>query len=132
MAYPDDLDTLTLTHEENRDVPEWLPAAELSELTRRKKKQVVVGDQTVALFLINDRVFALRDVCIHKERSLSKGTVLGGRVVCPGHQWMFDPATGWVEDQERCQPTYDVRVDDGVVYVDPEPRVRVAEPVGGA
>jgi nitrite reductase (NADH) small subunit len=103
----------------------WILAADLSDLARRKRKQVVVGDQTVALFLINDRVFALRDVCIHEQRSLSKGAVLNGRVICPGHQWAFDPATGWVEDQERCQPSYDVRVEEGKVYVDPQPLVRV-------
>ncbi len=103
----------------------WVLAAELSELARRKRKQVTVADQTVALFLINDEVFALRDVCIHQERSLSKGAILHGRVICPGHQWSFDPATGWVEDQQRCQPSYDVRVDDGHIYVDPRPKVRV-------
>lgn len=108
-------------------MPDWQPAAELAELRRRKRKQVTVDDQTIALFLINDRVYALRDVCIHKQRSLSKGTVLHGRVICPGHQWTFDPETGWVEDQGRCQPTYDVRVADGVVYVDPQPRVRTAD-----
>ena len=103
----------------------WILAADLSDLARHKRKQVVVGDQTVALFLINDRVFALRDVCIHEQRSLSRGAVLNGRVICPGHQWAFDPATGWVEDQERCQPSYAVRVEEGKVYVDPQPLVRV-------
>lgn len=107
----------------------WVRAAELSELTRRKKKQVTIGDEVIALFLINDQVFALHDVCIHKQRSLAKGAVLHGRVICPGHQWSYDPATGWEESQQRCQPTYDVRVEDGVVYVDPEQRVRVPEAV---
>jgi nitrite reductase (NADH) small subunit len=107
---------------------EWVRVAELSELTRRKKKQVTIGDQVIALFFVNDHVYALHDVCIHKQRSLSKGTLFHGRVICPGHQWAYDPATGWEPDQQRCQPTYDVRVDDGVIYVDPEPRRRVAEP----
>lgn len=103
---------------------EWVLTAEVSELTRHKKQQVTVGDQTIALFMINGQVFALRDVCMHKGRSLSKGTVLHGRVICPGHQWSFDPATGGAENEEGCQPSYDVRVADGHIYVDPEPRVR--------
>ena len=111
---------------------DWVPAAGLADLRRRKKLQVVVGDQTIALFMINDEVFALRDVCIHKERSLSKGTVLHGRVVCPGHQWTFDPATGWVEDQQQCQPTYDVQVVDDTVFVDPQPRIRMSDPAYGS
>jgi nitrite reductase/ring-hydroxylating ferredoxin subunit len=101
---------------------EWVLVAELSELARRKKKQVIVGATPIALFLVGDRVFALHDVCVHKQRSLSKGTVLHGRVVCPGHQWAFDPATGEAEDQSECQPTYDVRVEDGKVYVDARQR----------
>jgi nitrite reductase/ring-hydroxylating ferredoxin subunit len=106
---------------------EWAFAARLKDLTRRKKMMVTVGDQQIALFVINDRVFALRDVCIHKERQLSRGTILHGHVICPGHQWSFDPATGYVEDQDRCQPTYDVRIEGDEVYVDPRPLVRIGE-----
>jgi nitrite reductase (NADH) small subunit len=106
---------------------EWAFAANLKDLSRRRKMLVRVGDQDVALFLINDQVYALRDVCMHKQRSLSKGTVLHGHVICPGHQWSFDPATGYVDEQDRCQPTYEVRVEDGAVYVDPRPVVRIQD-----
>jgi nitrite reductase/ring-hydroxylating ferredoxin subunit len=96
---------------------EWVQVADLTELARRKRKLVMVGGEGIALFLIDGRVYALRDVCIHKQRSLSKGVVLRGRIICPGHQWSFDPATGHVEDQEQCQPTYDVLVENDKVYV---------------
>lgn len=106
---------------------EWIEAAQLTELSRRKRKLVTVNGHEVALFLVNGHVYALRDVCIHKQRSLSRGTILHGRVVCPGHQWSFDPATGYVEEQDMYQPTFDVRVDgDGTVYVSSQPRVRSA------
>lgn len=39
-------------------------------------------------------------------------------MICPGHQWKFDPATGEPEDQDGCQPTYPVQIDaDGMVHV---------------
>lgn len=101
---------------------EWVLVAELPELARRKKKQVLVDGTPIALFLVGGRVFALHDVCIHKQRSLSKGTVLHGRIICPGHQWSFDPATGQAADQVECQPTYDVRVQDDKIYVNARPR----------
>lgn len=101
----------------------WVEAASLKELGRRRRKLVVVGDQQIALFLVGETVYALRDVCVHKQRSLSKGTILHGRIICPGHQWSFDPATGRAEGQDPCQPTYQVRVEDGAVYVDPRPLV---------
>lgn len=106
---------------------DWVPVTAVKDLQRRKKNLVQAGGESIALFMVRDRVFALRDICIHEERSLSKGAVLRDRVVCPGHQWQFDLETGWVEEQERCQPTYDVKVEDGTVYVVPVPRIRVTQ-----
>ena len=101
---------------------DWQAVSELSDLARRKKKQVEVNGEPVALFLVGADVFALADTCIHKQRSLSKGVLLNGCIVCPGHQWEFDPATGYEATQDRFQPSYDVRIEDGTVYVATQPR----------
>ncbi|GAA4516741.1 MULTISPECIES: Rieske (2Fe-2S) protein [Nonomuraea] len=106
---------------------EWVEVASLRELERRNRKLVTVGAEQIALFLVDGEVYALADTCVHKRRSLSKGTLLHGRVICPGHQWSFDPRTGEADGQDRCQPVHAVRVDDGVVYVDPRPRALTAE-----
>lgn len=96
----------------------WHAVATISDLKARKKKAVEVDGTPVALFYVNDRVYALNDVCIHEQRQLSKGALLFGKVICPGHQWKFDPATGLPEGQDGCQPTYDVKVDEaGTVHV---------------
>jgi nitrite reductase/ring-hydroxylating ferredoxin subunit len=108
-------------------VTDWVAVAAVKDLQRRKKTLVQAGGESIALFMVSDRVFALRDVCIHEQRSLSKGAILRGRVVCPGHQWQFDLETGYVEEQGRCQPSYDVKVEDGTVYVVPVSRIRVPE-----
>jgi nitrite reductase/ring-hydroxylating ferredoxin subunit len=102
---------------------EWVYAVELAVLLRRKKTRVVIGGEPVALFAVGDAVYALQDRCVHRQRELSKGVLWQGRVVCPGHQWAFDPATGWSEEQQQCQPIYGVRVDDGRVYVSTRKRV---------
>ena len=80
---------------------------------------VQVGDQEIALFLVGEKVYALADICIHKQRNLSKGTVFNGKVVCPGHQWTFELESGYECDQDAYQPTYDVKVEDGGVHVVP-------------
>ena len=104
---------------------QWVEAATLAEVRRRRRLAVTVAGRRIALFLVGDDVYALDDTCIHKQRSLSKGAVLNGRVICPGHQWVFDPATGQVEGQEdKCQPSHAVRIADDTVYVDPRPRER--------
>ncbi|NPC96838.1 Rieske 2Fe-2S domain-containing protein [Nocardioides sp. zg-DK7169] len=97
---------------------DWHAVTTLSDLRARKKKAVEVAGTAVALFYINDVVYALADTCIHEQRQLSKGALLFGKVICPGHQWKFDPETGEAEGQDGCQPTYAVKVDDdGMVHV---------------
>lgn len=100
----------------------WVATMPLAELERRRKTRVEVGDRVVAVFLVGDRVFAFDDVCVHKGRSLSRGVVWQGKVICPGHQWKFDPETGEAEDQDDCQPVHDVRVLDGVIHIAAHPR----------
>lgn len=100
----------------------WIAAATINELARRRRLRVELDGVGIALFAAAGQVYALADTCIHQERSLSKGTLLHGKVICPGHQWQFDLETGYEESQDRCQPTYPVRVDADTVYVDPTPR----------
>jgi nitrite reductase (NADH) small subunit len=96
--------------------------AELKEISRRRRKQVVVQGRPIALFFVDDEVYAVDDTCIHQQRSLAKGTLLHGQVICPGHQWKFDPRTGEPEDQDGCLATYAVQVtEEGAVLVDPNP-----------
>ena len=102
---------------------QWHEVATLADLQARKKMQVTVGETPIALFCIKNVVYALNDICIHEQRQLSKGAILFGKVVCPGHQWKFDPATGQPDGQEGCQPTYAVQIVDGVVSVSLEPAV---------
>jgi nitrite reductase/ring-hydroxylating ferredoxin subunit len=100
----------------------WVHVADVKDVARRRRKQVVVRDCPIALFLVDGEVLAVDDTCIHQERSLAKGTLLSGQVICPGHQWKFDPRTGRPEDQDGCLATYAVQVtEEGAVLVDPEP-----------
>lgn len=107
---------------------DWVRVADWKELQRRKKLLVSVADAPIALFCVNDQAYALQDICIHKQRNLSKGLVFQGKVICPGHQWAFDLCTGWVDETMECQPTYEVKVEGNDVFVDPEPRVRSTAP----
>lgn len=100
----------------------WVAVATMKELTRRRKLRVEVDGLAIALFHTDGRVYAFADLCVHQDRSLVKGTLLHGRVICPGHQWRFDLDTGYEEDQDLCQPTYPVLVDGDTVHIAPVPR----------
>lgn len=110
------------------EIVDWVHVADLKELQRRRKALVEVDDEPIALFYVDEQVFAFHNTCIHKQRQLSKGTILKGRVICPGHQWAFDLPTGWEDGQSQCQPTFATKVEDDKVYVDPTPRVRTTPP----
>jgi nitrite reductase/ring-hydroxylating ferredoxin subunit len=100
----------------------WVHVSDMKQLSRRKRAQVTVGGCPIALFLVDGEVFAVDDTCIHQERSLSKGTLLGSQVICPGHQWKFDPRTGTPEDQDGNLATYAVQLtEEGGILVDPDP-----------
>ena len=59
---------------------------------------------------------ALLDRCPHRDIALSGGIVKDGTLVCPGHFWRFDLATGVRTDLPDCGATvYRTRVVDGWV-----------------
>ena len=97
---------------------DWVSIGPVADLRRRKRTVVEVGDRQIAVFWHDDEAYALDNICIHRQRELSKGVILNGRLVCPGHQWAFELGTGWEQVKQECQPTYDVRVVDEVVQVD--------------
>ncbi|WP_138380386.1 Rieske (2Fe-2S) protein [Luteithermobacter gelatinilyticus] len=112
---------------------EWIRVTDLAALKRRKKQVVEVegaeGEvQEIALFYVDGDVYAMNDICIHKQRRLHKGLVFQGNVICPGHQWAFDLKTGWVDEWAKCQPVYNVKIDGQDVYVDPTPKIRTTPP----
>jgi nitrite reductase/ring-hydroxylating ferredoxin subunit len=85
-------------------------------------KHVVGYEEQEILLLWNDGApVALNNVCIHKQRRLSEGALLNGRVVCPGHQWSFDLRTGYCKERDRFQPRFDVHVTGDRISIAPVP-----------
>ena len=106
---------------------------DVAEVVKRKKFVVGPDERPIVVITHDNCVYAMDNVCIHKQRELAKGVILGDRIVCPGHQWSFQLSTGWEAKMEQYQPTYPVRInDDGRVEVDVAspsvPRPTDAEP----
>jgi nitrite reductase/ring-hydroxylating ferredoxin subunit len=107
---------------------EWVSTVEFETLKRKRKLCVTVDGADVALFLVEDRVIAMADLCVHKQKRLSKGLIFKGKVICPGHQWAFDVDTGWTDQWHCAQPIYRAMVDDhGMILIDPVPTVHDGE-----
>ena len=112
------------------------PAAEFEDGDHRI---VEVGRAEVGVIRADGEFYALRNQCPHDGGPACEGKVQrklvgefkgpGKRVEqsysdecivsCPWHGWSFDLATGAHIGDDRIRlPTYDVVVEDGVVYVD--------------
>jgi nitrite reductase/ring-hydroxylating ferredoxin subunit len=103
-------------------------ACSVDELRQAGKRVVSVEGEDVFLVWNDGEPSALRNTCIHKQRSLSDGSLFNGRAVCPGHQWSFDLRTGFCKERDRYQPVHQVHVVGDRVLIDP---VAVAGPADG-
>lgn len=110
----------------------WLDVGNLAEVTRRRKFTVTDAehdDRQIVVVAHEAHVYAMDNICIHRQRELVKGVVLRNRIVCPGHQWAFELGTGWESVKGECQPTYVVRVtDDDRVEIDLDSRTTLDAP----
>lgn len=95
---------------------------ELATLPRERGIRVTVGERTIAMFRIGEDVYAIGDVCSHAEASLAEGEVFDTEVECPRHGSEFDLKTGEPNSLPATQPvpTYEVAIENGVVYLDLE------------
>ncbi|WP_178114772.1 Rieske (2Fe-2S) protein [Pseudomonas saliphila] len=53
-----------------------------------------VGDQAVAVFLVDDDIIATEGICPHATGPLHEGEVEGRVLTCPWHGWSFDLDSG--------------------------------------
>ncbi len=88
-------------------------------LPRDRGIRVTLGDDRIAMFRIGDEVFAVGDRCSHAEASLAEGEVFDYEVECPRHGSAFDLRTGkpLALPATKPVPTYEVAIEDGVVYL---------------
>ena len=91
------------------------------ELTEGRGKRVYLGAEAIALFKMQDRLFAVSDRCTHGRASLSEGVVDPASCVltCPWHGGRFDLATGRPLAGPAMVPvrTFHVTVEDGRILV---------------
>jgi nitrite reductase/ring-hydroxylating ferredoxin subunit len=104
---------------------EWVDVAPESDLTDRKPVRVAFNGDAALLLKADDQVFAVGNQCTHQGAGLDKGVVkMAGSVktvTCPAHGSMFNLETGrpMRPPATKPVPVYDVKVEDGRVFVRP-------------
>ncbi len=92
----------------------------LDQFPRGRGLKVKVGDRRIAMFRIEDDVYAIGDRCSHAEASLAEGELWDNAVECPRHGSEFSLETGEPGSLPAtvAVPTYTVTVTDGVVFLE--------------
>lgn len=94
----------------------------VNEIAEDRAKMFCVKEERIAVFKTSGKLFAVSNVCKHQNGPLGEGKVVDGCITCPWHGYQYLPHNG-------CSPapfkekvsTYDVKIVDGAVWLNPSP-----------
>lgn len=98
---------------------EKVKIATVGELAPGQYKSIELGDERIALFNIDGRFYAIKDMCTHDGGILTGGTLKGYIIECPRHGAQFDVRTGAVVRMPAYVgvKTYSVSVEGNNIFV---------------
>ena len=90
-----------------------------SEIRNNSAKAISVDGNDIAIFNVEGKIYALKNVCPHQHFSLlHEGEICDGAVTCPMHGWTFDLATGASRTGQGKATTYPVRIKGNDILVE--------------
>jgi nitrite reductase/ring-hydroxylating ferredoxin subunit len=100
----------------------WVMAAD--EVEDEMIYPFLVDEEDRILTKVSGEIFALDGICTHEYAELVDGEIEDETLWCPLHSSGFNVRTGAVTNLPAVVPlpSYDVRVEDGQVYVAREPK----------
>ena len=102
--------------------PGFVRAGERGAIPRGGARIVRAGRYEVAIFDVGGELHAYENACPHQGGPIGEGFIEDATVTCPWHAWCFDLRTGWMTLGEFARlRRFDVRVENGTVYVAREP-----------
>ncbi len=98
-----------------------------------RAKMFCIGDERIAVYKHENRLYALHNVCKHQGGPLGEGKIIDGCITCPWHGYQYLPNNGQSPPPftEKVS-TYDVRVKDSMVWINPTPYAEGTERPGAA
>lgn len=91
----------------------------LENISPGQGRSYIVNGEEIAVFrLRNDQLFAIQNLCPHKQGPLAEGITGDGKVICPLHAHKFNLATGQGNEDGECVKTFSVRTVNGEILLD--------------
>ncbi len=87
------------------------------DLSRGKRARLQTGELDLALFNVDDRLYAIDDSCPHQGASLLMGKIDGTLLRCPAHGLQFDLSTGCMRGGGIAVRSYPLELIDGAIYL---------------
>lgn len=88
------------------------------ELKENVGRRFLINEVEIAVFRVNDEIFALNNICPHQQSHLiHDGFIEDEFVVCPAHGWKFNLRTGKKDSGSNGLDSFPVKLLDGKVYV---------------
>ncbi|WP_170388095.1 Rieske 2Fe-2S domain-containing protein [Ruegeria atlantica] len=112
---------------------DWVHVCSIEEIADKHARIALLpnGDR-VAIFRHGDRLSAIANACAHQNGPLGEGRIIRCLVTCPWHGFQYNVTNGRAPAPftEKI-PTYNLRLVDGAVFVDPNanPPGTYVEPV---
>jgi 3-phenylpropionate/trans-cinnamate dioxygenase ferredoxin component len=107
----------------------WEQVAKLDDIDELGTHLIELGGEPICVVrLTGEQVKAVHDTCSHQEYSLAEGFVDENDIECALHGSMFNLDTGKPDSLPATKPipVYAAKVEDGVVYVDPDQQLNDA------
>ncbi|CAN5422240.1 hypothetical protein BH23VER1_BH23VER1_11440 [soil metagenome] len=107
----------------------WIPVCRADEIPEGRATIATVSGERVAVFKHEGKILAVSNVCQHQNGPLGEGRIVDGCITCPWHGYQYDPATGASPPPfTESVPTFNARVEQGTVFIDPSPNPPIAPP----
>lgn len=92
----------------------------ISEFEEGRAKMFCIGGERIAVYKHENKLYAIHNVCKHQGGPLGEGKIIDGCITCPWHGYQYLPNNGQSPPPftEKVS-TYDVRIDEGQVWLNP-------------
>jgi len=88
------------------------------ELKEKIGRRFFVDDVEIALFKVEDKIYALSNICPHQKTHLiHEGFIEEGKVTCPVHGWQFELQSGRLAQDRKGLDSFEVKIIDNDIYV---------------
>jgi nitrite reductase/ring-hydroxylating ferredoxin subunit/DMSO/TMAO reductase YedYZ heme-binding membrane subunit len=104
-----------------------------NEFTESHAKIFCVAKERIAVYLHEGKLYAIHNVCKHQGGPLGEGKIIDGCITCPWHGYQYLPHNGQSPPpfKEKVS-TYQIKVVDGKVLINPDPFAEGTEQPGVA